>query len=243
MKEGKMVDKVWHMENHEYPDHFANKTELDTSILKHLCPYIFKKDKIYTRNKCYDLFMDYHEKITNVKLVQEKSQLVRKTRKIFNNDDFFESIEGVGNYKYIGQSHTEGYELTLNEAPTNETKKRYIPDQHLKAINDGNESLYIWWHKDSEELAQLKGEIKWAIKVGQHNSSNFGARFANYNVAIPHTIKLGLVISCDKAITLEKAVHTTLRNRNASIDEEGSEWYISSVHEVLDILRFNNLII
>ena len=90
--------------------------------------------------------------------------------------------------------------------------------------------------------AKLKDRTKWAMKVGKHNSPNVGNCFGNYKVADPHNIRLGLTVSCANIYRLERAVQSVLNNRGSEINEEGSEWYLTNIDEVLEILRFQCLI-
>ena len=43
--------------------------------------------------------------------------------------------------------------------------------------------------------------------------------------------------------TLEDTMHQTLKNRGKHINEEGTEWFMTNVGEIVEILRFNHLIV
>jgi len=239
-----VADELKHENGDVYPSHFANKDTLSADILRHLCPYVFKKDQVGRRNSFLEDLIAYHKKITKKDLNQSLSSvgvLAKKT--LFHKESpFFVKIEGYGNYRYVGDSVGDGFSKPVIRPETDAIAGQITPDKELSARNKGRESLYVWWHKDSEELAKLKNHDCWAMKIGKHNSPNVSARFESYRVAIPHKIRLGLIISCKNCSQLEKAVHTVLENRGQKIGEEGSEWFNTNVNEILDVLRFQHLI-
>ena len=240
-----MSNELKHENGDVYPSHFSNSDVLTADIIRHLCPYVFKKNQEGRRNSFLEDLIAYHTGLTRRELSQSKDSVARSAKRaIFHKESsFFVKLEGLGNYRYIGDSVGDGFkkpEVVL------EPKEKYsldiIPDLELKATEAGKESLYVWWHRDSEELATLKNDTSWAMKIGKHNSPNVSARFESYKVAIPHKIRLGLVISCKNSSRLEKAVHRVLENRNQKIGEEGSEWFNTNVNEIVEILRFQYLI-
>jgi hypothetical protein len=239
-----MTEEVKHKNGDVYPSHFASMDTLNVSILRHLCPHVFSKDEIGKRSDLLKRLINYHESLTGRTVDQTLEQLARSAKRgIFQEgSQYFSSVEGQGMYKHIGSSHGDGY--IIPDEPNEEVEEAnlYVSQHHLEAKDMGRETLYVWWHNDSEELAKLKDETKWAMKVGKHNSPNVGNRFNSYTVAVPHSIRLGLTVSCDKASRLEKAIHTVLNHRGAQINEEGSEWYVTNIDEVMEILRFNHLI-
>ena len=239
-----MADELRHENGDEYPRHFANRDTLSSPVLKHLCPYVFKKDQEGQKKEFLGDLRAYHEKITKKEVNQALEKLGRISKKnLFGKESpFFVKIEGYGNYRYIGRSVGDGFSKPVITPETDAIAGQITPDKELSARNEGRESLYVWWHKDSEELAKLKNHDCWAMKIGKHNSPNVSARFESYRVAIPHKIRLGLIISCKKCSQLEKAVHTVLENRGQKIGEEGSEWFNTNVNEILDVLRFQHLI-
>ena len=239
-----MTDDLKHENGDIYPTHFANSDTLSADILRHLCPYVFQKDQFGRRNSFLEALIAYHIQLTSRELKQSFSTVAALAKKsLFNKESpFFVKIEGYGNYRYIGDCVGEGYTQLVKALEPDEIKIQITADQKIIAKEGGRESLYVWWHKDSEELAKLKNNVSWAVKIGKHNSPNVYARFESYKVAIPHKIRLGLIISCKNCSRLEKAIHTVLENRGCKIGEEGTEWFDTNVEEILDILRFQHLI-
>ena len=239
-----MSHEIKHADDTPYPPHFAESKKLSADILRHLCPHVFRTGEILKRNVICERIKDYHIKITGNEISQTTGEIGTAAKKsIFNeNSNLFEVREGVGNYEYIGTAYGEGYILPEDPVEDEVEETDYVPQQHLEAKDNGRELLYVWWHNDSEELANLKDITKWAMKVGKHNSPNVGNRFSNYTVAVPHHIKLGLTVSCANSSNVERAVHSVLNNRGAKINEEGKEWYLTNIDEVLEILRFHYLI-
>lgn len=239
-----MTDEIKHENGTVYPQHFVESESLDTDILRHLCPYVFSRNEYGRRNNLVRKLIKYHDSLTGNDLSDDFEQIAScaKTGIFPEKNQLFENIEGYGNYKYIGDSYGDGYVISEEPVEDEVEEKGYVSQQHLEAKDNGRELLYVWWHNDSEELAKLKDRTKWAMKVGKHNSPNVGNRFSSYTVAVPHNIRLGLTVSCAKSYRLEKAVHSVLNNRGLQINEEGSEWYLTNIDEVLEILRFHYLI-
>jgi len=239
-----VVGELKHENGDIYPSHFASNDILSSDMLRHLCPYVFQKDQVARRNSFIEALIAYHIKLTKRDLNQSLGAVGAAAKKsLFHEESpFFVKVEGFGNYRYVGQTVGDGFTPPTKAPAPNNTKVQITADQKISAKEGGRESLYVWWHKDSEELAKLQGSNSWAVKIGKHNSPNVYVRFESYKVAIPHKIRLGLVISCKDCSRLEKAAHTVLENRGRKIAEEGSEWFNTSVNEILEILRFQHLI-
>ncbi len=239
-----MSNELKHENGDVYPNHFANNDVLTADIMRHLCPYVFKKDQVGRRNFLLETLIAYHTGLTKRDLRQTVEEVGKRAKKsIFRKEStFFVSIEGFGNYRYIGDSVGDGFKKPEVVLEPDQIKNDIIPEQELKAREAGKQSLYVWWHRDSEELATLKNDTSWAMKIGKHNSPYVSSRFDSYKVAIPHKIRLGLIVSCKNSSRLEKAVHGVLENKGKKIGEEGSEWFNTNVSEVIEILRFQELI-
>lgn len=236
-----MSKQFVHKDGSEYPDHFATTKKLTRTIALHLAPHVLSKDEVLQRKDIFARLDQYHHNLTNNHFDTDWGKVMKT---VVGDSSYFEAVEGHGLYKYIGPSVDDIFvaETPLSHAITVEEKIEYTADEILVGSSSGSESLYVWWHIDSEELAKMKSENKWAMKIGRHNTPNVGTRFSQYRVAIPHNIRLGLVVSCQNAAVLEKAVHVTLTNRDSKIDEEGNEWYLTNVDEVKEILQFHFLV-
>ena len=239
-----MSDQILHEDGSEYPLHFASAQKLTKAIALHLSPYVLGKNEVLRRKDIFARLDQYHCNLTSNHFDGQWAGWGRIMKSVVGDTSWFEAVEGHGLYKYIGPTNEERYsfdEISLDENIQNDTLE-YTADETLVSTAVGNESLYVWWHIDSEDLAKLRSNNEWAMKIGRHNSPNVGTRFAQYRVAIPHNIRLGLVVACENAAVLEKAVHVPLTNRGKKIDEEGNEWYVTNVQEVKEILRFHTLI-
>lgn len=236
-----MVDKLTHVDGSEYPSHFASAEKLTNAIAFHLLPYVIENNEVLQRKEIFARMDQYHFNLTT-KHFDTNWKVVLK--KVVGNTLWFEAVEGHGLYKYVGPTSAERF---ISDEPQQDHEDlddtlEYSADETIVSTSPGSESLYVWWHSDSEELAATRSINVWAIKIGRHNSPKVGNRFAQYRVAIPHNIRLGLVVCCENAAILEKAVHVTLTNRGKKIDQEGNEWYLSNVEEVKEVLRFHTLI-
>lgn len=234
--------RVLHPNGDEFPSHLIVK-ELKAATLKHLAPYVFAKGEEAKRGEFVEKAIEYYETHTQLSLSGQTQKIVQIARKPwFEGKNVPFQALGNGFYRYVGQSADVKFERKSPHSTSNGVIRNYKADREIAAKEDGSETLYVWWHRDSEELAKLHGKSTFAMKVGLHNSPNVGSRFEQYRVAIPHSIRLGLTVSCENASRLEKALHTTLSNRGLKIGEEGSEWFRTNLDEITEILEFHHLI-
>jgi hypothetical protein len=245
---------------HFYPKELRTEN-FSADNFRALLPYVLEDEKVYRRSECIRLAVTLHEKITGIKVNQSTEQLGNKIKKVFSQSkDLFQSSKYVhGGWMYVGPSYlgepqTIGLEIddTTDTSGSNEsssfvtTRKTIEPSltirKTIEASSAGEQTLYVWWHPESEQLAKLEGRTEWAMKIGSHSGRNVENRIQDYKTSIPYKPILGLLVHCKKAITVEKILHTVLRNKGKRIDEMGSEWFLTSVSEIEDILEFNHFI-
>ena len=231
-----------------YPNYFKTP-DFTVNNLRYLAPYILKKGEMYKRSEATKILVDVHEKISDLKVNQSIEEIARKCRKVFEQEaKFFEPIPAVkGHYIYIGETISGNLDVidkqTVNEELSPIKKiNRFKILKKIDALSVGDQTLYVWWHPDSERLAILEGRNEWAMKVGKHNTRYVENRIDDYKTPIPFKPIFGLVVFCKEPYTLEKCIHMTLENRNKKINEVGNEWFVTSISEIEKILEFNELI-
>ena len=235
-----------HANGSEYPIQFFESDTINRPHCRHLLPYVLRTNEVVQRKEICARLFKYHREVTGRPSQQTIEQLGSVLKRLLKTESLFEDANSIGYWKYLGPSVADDGEdliepITVPTEPPPQVVS-YQPDKLVSAKESGNESLYVWWHRDSELLAQSQNDQQWAMKIGKHNSSNVASRFEQYTVAIPYKIRLGLIVSCQNATKLEKAVHLTLQNRGKKIDEEGNEWFVTSVDEVLEVLQAHHLI-
>lgn len=242
-------------EDKKDPYHFY-PTELRTENFsadnfRALLPYVLENEKVYRRSECIRLVVTLHEKITGIKVNQSIEQLGNKIKGVFaRSKNLFQSSNNVhGGWMYVGPSYLgesppidEKNDDTTDTSGSNESSSFVTVRKTIEAISAGEQTLYVWWHPESEKLAELEGRTEWAMKIGFHSGRNVENRIEDYKTSIPYKPIFGLLVHCKKAINVEKTLHTVLRNRGKLIDEMGTEWFLTSVSEIEEILEFNHLI-
>ena len=230
-----------------YPP-YLRKKDFNSSNFHFLLPYVLENGKMYKRNECIKLLVEYHEKITGLRVNQSTEKLGHRLKKLFSkNKENFETAKGVhGGWIYTGPSYSKTSQIidekVKNTHDTTQKASTFTVQKVIEAISTGDETLYVWWHPESEKLAQLEGRNEWVMKIGIHLERNIENRIEDYKTSIPYRPIFGLLVHCKKAIILEKCIHATLRNRQKEVNEMGQEWFITSVSEIEEILKFNNLI-
>ena len=247
MKYKKMNDKDDKNLRDFYPP-YLRKEDFNSSNFRFLLPYVLENGKMYKRNECIKLLVAYHQKITGLKVNESTEQLGNRLKKLFSqNKENFKTARGVhGGWIYTGPSYSETsqtiYEKVKNTLDTTLEVSTFTVQKVIEAISTGDETLYVWWHPESEKLAQLEGRTEWAMKIGIHQERNIENRIEDYKTSIPYRPIFGLLVHCKKAMILEKCIHNTLKNRQKLVGEMGQEWFMTSVSEIEEILKFNNII-
>ena len=230
-----------------YPDYLKTE-EFKLSHFRFLLPYVLEKGKMYKRSDVIRKLVSAHEKISGLKVNKTIENLGNGLKKGFCQKDNLKQAEhSNGHWIYIGESNSGKFNVNDEQIINVELSpiKKTTPFEILKTIDAlslGDETLYVWWHPESERLAKLEGRNEWAMKIGKHNSRNVENRIEDYKTPIPYKPIFGLVVFCKEPYDLEKCVHLTLEHRNKKIGEVGNEWFITSVSEIEEILEFNHLI-
>lgn len=106
-------------------------------------------------------------------------------------------------------------------------------------IGSGNHVVYAYFYEAYRELATIKGENRWPVKVGLTKAS-LEARIAEQASAtgIPEAPTVGLAIWTDDASQIEKGLHVMLDQRGRRChDAGGNEWFMTSPDEIADLYR------
>ena len=239
-----MNNEVKHKNGDPYPEHLAKAKKLTVEHRKLLCTYLFTKGEVRKREAFLNEILSYHEELTGIKI----SGGIRPLAKLMESAYFEKDQDLQGYYKYVGPSKLiDTEESVMQEVDLPVVTEEYEaenlgikPDSHLTAKKHGQHLLYVWWHLHTEQLAELKGEDCWAMKVGV--TEDIEQRFNIFKTDISHPPRLGLLVSCEDAHPLEKFVHFTLNLRDKKIGKWGSEWFTTNVEEILEILKFGDLI-
>ncbi len=102
--------------------------------------------------------------------------------------------------------------------------------QVLDEIGEGEESVYLYFNPNDRRLAELEKRDEWECKIGRTEGS-VSARVLDQGVrtALSHTPIVGLLIKTLDSVTLERALHASLRLADQTVeDSQGAEWFHTS---------------
>lgn len=232
----------------EYPQHLR-ENRVKTDHVKFLSKYVLENGKSYKRSDMLNRMLELHAQLGGNSFNETAEVVGHAVKKHLSSSSDFESDPNFrGRWLYKGESSIDS-ELTKtsgsiqsSDEPSESFEDEIEALERINASVSGKETLYVWWHPDSEKLAKHEQRSEWAMKIGRHHQPSVKNRFDDYKVAVPHTPTVGLLVACEKASVLERTVHSTLTNRGKRIGEMGTEWYTTSVAEVKEILRFNSLV-
>jgi hypothetical protein len=116
---------------------------------------------------------------------------------------------------------------TSTEPPAPEPSGRKLEIQ--RAIGEGSESVYVYFHDAYYELAQRDGSKKWECKVGwtvgEPDSRIIGQGALT---CFPRCPVIGLVIKTHDGKNLERLLHAALSYAGAKVNGAGAEWFLTS---------------
>jgi hypothetical protein len=101
----------------------------------------------------------------------------------------------------------------------------------------GSEYVYCYSYPTHLEIAQLKGEERFRLKIGSAKGDpllRIFAQFANNKTAISDSLTVLLIFRTIYASHLERWLHARLERASGSV---GSEWYITNPDELIALFR------
>jgi hypothetical protein len=248
MKDNKKSEsKLFKSLKDEYPEYLREREVLNSDNLRILIPYALENKRLYIRKEIVQTLIALHEKVSGKKVTDQRS-VVRALRNILADEANFSNSDDVfGGWTYLGPSALKGEKIAefkrlkkTFHKPKNTSKYKVLKE--IDAIDFGDETLYVWWHPETEELATIKKDKTWAMKIGMHTSRRADKRIEEYKTSIPYKPIIGLLVYCKKSRVLERTIHNNLTNRKRKIGEAGDEWFITNVSEIEEILKFNEII-
>ena len=248
MKDNKKSEsKLFKSLKDEYPEYLREREVLNSDNLRILIPYALENKRLYIRKEIVQTLIALHEKVSGKKVTDQRS-VVRALRNILADEANFSNSDDVfGGWTYLGPSALKGEKIAefkrlkkTFHKPKNTSKYKVLKE--IDAIDFGDETLYVWWHPETEELATIKKDKTWAMKIGMHTSRRADKRIEEYKTSIPYKPIIWLLVYCKKSRVLERTIHNNLTNRKRKIGEAGDEWFITNVSEIEEILKFNEII-
>lgn len=100
----------------------------------------------------------------------------------------------------------------------------------------GKGSVYIYYYDIYREIATLQGKTEWPCKVGMSNKDTIARIFSQSGTAFPEYPHIALLIKCDSAREMERALHSILKVQGKWLkNSPGKEWFMTSPNEIKKI--------
>ena len=104
-----------------------------------------------------------------------------------------------------------------------------------REIGTGPESVYLYFNPNDRRLAELEGRDVWECKIGRTSGADAVLRIMHQGTrtALSRLPSIGLVVHTEDSMTLEKALHASLRMVEAEVpDSPGIEWFVTSSEKI-----------
>ena len=120
--------------------------------------------------------------------------------------------------------------------PEPEDENKLTP---LKSIGTGTGCVYVYYFGLYKSEASRNGEQSWPCKIGLSENEASSRISQQIGTALPETPVLALEIKTANPSWLEAAIHSVLKCRGKWHQKSpGSEWFMTSPEEVLEIYSF-----
>lgn len=190
----------------------------------HLTPVSFAKiaaivcdNKKIRREDVIKLVLEYHlanggtEGSTNLKSTAKKAHTRLFSEGVLRESDIY----GVWDFS------VEGSPITF----------------HISAPSEKKNFVYAYYLPSYKELALLKGQLNWPIKIGKTAIGVQERVSSQAATAVPEVPKMVFEIECEDGHKLEKAIHSVLDYRAQRLENAlGIEWFNTNPTELKAIL-------
>lgn len=112
------------------------------------------------------------------------------------------------------------------------------PDVTIE-VGEGPETVYVYYFPAYRDQAAYLERDDWPMKIGMTTGGHALRVRDQVGTAMPERATVGLVYRTDDAKNAERLLHSTLRSRRRHmVDAPGTEWFMTNLDEVRDILDF-----
>lgn len=191
--------------------------------------------KQFKRQDAIDAIYSYH--LTNGGIVENNRDMIgtfKHATRLLRDKGYDLTNNGYG----IWVLHNEIISTNQYEPEENEiVNTTYEADE---CLGDGLCAVYVYYYETYKQLSELKGEKKWACKIGRTDRNPIQRIINQSGTCCPEIPHIALVIYCDDSCALESTLHSILKlNKRWLADAPGVEWFITSPEEVKSI--YNHL--
>ncbi len=118
-----------------------------------------------------------------------------------------------------------------------ELESSVLPFPVEQQIGQGPELVYFYTFPAYRELARLRNEGNFPIKIGMSTRPVFDRIFEQLGTSNPEWPVVLLAIRCDDARRIERVLHELLDLQYSHIERSpGNEWFLTSLEEIVSLL-------
>ena len=199
---------------------------------------LMKPDRLYDINELVSLVTQAHEKAGGHKSTFTPEEMRMRFYGVLS--DLYHAPEACVSQEGWEEGK-EQYRLIVfgsDALPTFEKAKATHEATAEVTLGEGEQSVYGWYLPTYRELAELKGEAHFPVKVGRTTKAVPYHRLTAHLGTSPEKPKLGFLWRTDNAELWEKVLHIKLRQRGQHMTEAlGNEWFWTNPQELREIVR------
>jgi len=158
-------------------------------------------------------------------------------KKALSNLQKQEMIRSLAYGLYEATNRSEEHVLSTTKNFTEPTQaNKLIP---LRSLGEGTGCVYLYYFDLYKSEASRKGEPSWPCKIGLSENEASSRISQQIGTALPEIPVLALEVKTNNPSWLESAIHSVLKCRGKWHQKSpGSEWFMTSPEEVLEIYSF-----
>lgn len=222
-------------EDNTAPYKFAG-LPLTPNIIADLAPLLVPKT-LFRRAELIAAVEDYHLSQGGLPSESSLTSQVKKALQVLQKNGSLEPSGGYGTWRWLRRPETSQFSEVMQPELSDDES---LALDAVEAEGEGQGSLYVYYFPAYKELADLREEPTWPVKVGRTAAGNAGIRVADQQgTAMPEKPVLAYVRKTSTPRKLETAVHAILFFRGRQIeDAAGHEWFNASPDEVRTIVNW-----
>jgi hypothetical protein len=149
-------------------------------------------------------------------------------------------LPNTGDWKlsneFIAESQQWNLILGIHEANREPLRQNNLPEIY----GIGSEFVYVLYETRSRVLSIVHSKSRWLMKIGRTN--NLDRRIADLNQSANSTLVLGMAFRTNDSRSLERFIHSYLRNQQLEARIPGRrEWFYSNLDEIRSITKAFNV--
>ncbi|WP_275213692.1 GIY-YIG nuclease family protein [Pseudarthrobacter sp. H3Y2-7] len=209
---------------------------LTPNVIADLAPLLVP-EPLFRRAELIAAVEDYHESQGGLPSESGLTSQVKKALQVLQKNGSLEPSGGYGTWRWLRAPEVAELSALVQPELSDEES---LALEDVQAEGEGQGSMYVYYFPAYKDLAELRGEPTWPVKVGMTAAGNATVRVADQQgTAMPERPVLAYVRKTSTPRKLETAVQAILFFRGRQIeDAAGDEWFDSSPDEVRSIVNW-----